>query len=686
MLRKKNIAMVMAAATVATSVAPVFAAVETQNVDEATLIAQVEEMLAKKYSNEEETGITGDSIGTNQEYKNSVYSIESNITTSGTIENVPVKNVKELKQMIEQAKLQDKVLTLTVTDKGHKEVGGKIVASETTKNNFYNNDFVAQTTGLDKIVGATLVSGSSDNYATIKLANGKEIELANGDYVLDMSKPVDANGNLISVPDAGLDSATSKRVVGFELLKSDMPSKKDIPSKEVAILNFDTKATYTIDKNSSDILTADGYTEEGAKFINAIRDAKSDTNTVVKDGVKYNVTDAATGAVTTVKDGGYQVEITLKASKATETAPAYSNVKITITGESQKDLTTIVSAINGANDVVDVEGKVGKLAGDDRFETAVEVSKETYLGKSDKEEEGKTTAASIILVGEEAIVDGLAAAPLASAADAPILLTKKDVVPTSTMNEIKRLVEKGTKIYLVGGENNISKEVEKQLVSEMNAEIVRLAGDDRNETSLKIAEELKVVKGGEFTKHYVVGGDGLSDAMSIAAIAAREEAPILVTPAAGLTKDAKEFLEGNSNADVTIIGGESKISTQVLKDVKSKISGDVNRIAGEDRHETNAKVIATLTDEVDNVYVAKSGYVPQNGDALLVDALAAAPLAAKADGVIVLATDDVTTDQQAAVKKAVTKGADNKLEAKLTQVGGGVNANIIQKLVKLLGL
>ncbi|MDY3957997.1 cell wall-binding repeat-containing protein [Romboutsia timonensis] len=684
MLKKKNIAMVMAASTVATSVAPVFAAVETQNVDEATLIAQVEEMLAKKYSNEEETGITGDSIGTNEEYKNSVYDITSTVpvTTSGGV-TYKVDSVKTLKTMIEQAKLSDNVIALTIVDKGHKEVDGKIVASETTKNRFYDNDFATRLADLGKVRASMTDNG---NYATITLANGKEIEIANGDYVLDMSKPVDANGNLIVVPSTGnLDESTAKRVVGFELLE-DTKLKQDIPSKQVSVLNFDTKAVFTMEKNSSDILTEDGYTEEGAKFINAIRDAKSSTNTVVKDGVKYNVTNAVVGAVTTVKDGGYQVEITLKASKTTETAPNHENVKITILGESQKDLTTIVDAINGANDVVDVEGKVGKLAGDDRFETAVEVSKETYLGKSDKEEEGKTTAASIILVGEEAIVDGLAAAPLASAADAPILLTKKDVVPTSTMNEIKRLVEKGTKIYLVGGENNISKEVEKQLVSEMNAEIVRLAGDDRNETSLKIAEELKVVKGGEFTKHYVVGGDGLSDAMSIAAIAAREEAPILVTPAAGLTKDAKEFLEGNSNADVTIIGGESKISTQVLKDVKSKISGDVNRIAGEDRHETNAKVIATLTDEVDNVYVAKSGYVPQNGDALLVDALAAAPLAAKADGVIVLATDDVTTDQQAAVKKAVTKGANNKLEAKLTQVGGGVNANIIQKLVKLLGL
>ena len=56
MLKKRNIAMVMAAATVATSVAPVFAAVENQNVDEATLIAKVEEMLNTKYSNSREDG------------------------------------------------------------------------------------------------------------------------------------------------------------------------------------------------------------------------------------------------------------------------------------------------------------------------------------------------------------------------------------------------------------------------------------------------------------------------------------------------------------------------------------------------------------------------------------------------------------------------------------------------------
>ena len=343
----------------------------------------------------------------------------------------------------------------------------------------------------------------------------------------------------------------------------------------------------------------------------------------------------------------------------------------------------VFAAVDGSTkDLVNVYEKVRILAGEDRFETAVEVSKFQYDSVSAPVVINKANV--VILVGEEAIVDGLAAAPLANVIDGPILLTKKDVVPNSTMDEIKRIVKKGAKIYLVGGEQNISKEVENQLESEMNAEIVRLAGKDRSETSLKIAKEIIEIKqeyNETICEHFVVGGDGLADAMSISAIAAREEAPILVTPATGLTKDVKEFLKEHQFS-ATVIGGESKVSNQVLEDIKSNTNKSVTRIAGKDRHETNAKVIDTVTYKANNVYVAKSGYAPKNGDALLVDALTAAPLVGKTDGVIVLATDDVTNDQLDAVRTAVGE----ELKSNLIQVGGGVNVNIIQKLVKLLGL
>ena len=272
-------------------------------------------------------------------------------------------------------------------------------------------------------------------------------------------------------------------------------------------------------------------------------------------------------------------------------------------------------------------------------------------------------------------MDGLAAAPLAKQEDAPILLTKKDEIPAATMNEIKRATEnegKEAKIYLVGGENNISKEVEKQLTSELNAEIVRIAGEDRFKTSIKIAKKLNSTN-----KAFVVGGDGLADAMSIASVATKEEAPIIVTPADGLTKDAKDFI--NKDDEVIVVGGQSKVSTQVLKDIKEETEQTtaVERIAGEDRNETNAMVIEKYANASTKVYVAKNGYGSANGDAQLVDALAVAPLVANNDGIVVLANDELTKVQEKAIKTKQIKG-------KLTQVGGGVGVNVIQKLVDLL--
>lgn len=664
MLKKKNIAMMMAAATVITTAAPAFAAtIEKTEVDEATLIAKVQELLNTKYSDAKENGLEngGNATDEGKEYTNSVYEIKAG--------NEDVRNIAQLKVLIENAKVSEQELALTVTDKGHRNVDGKIVASEKTKNDFYS-DVVGQldTKDLDA-AKAKLKDGATDSDATIVLFNNSEIKLVKADYILDLTKPIDANGNLVDT--TNMTDSVAKSIVGFEKKEvSDKAKDMFIPSKLVSNLSFNGAKFIQENKNASDILTKDGYTKDGAEFINTMIDASKGDKEVVKDGIKYILSDAKTENVVVSKDGGYKFDITLKSVKASDTK-AVSNVKVVITGNVQKDLATIKTAIDTKAPVTDVTGKISKLAGDDRFKTAVEISKKCYPNTGD--------AKAIILVGEEAIVDGLAAAPLSSAAKAPILLTKKDAVPAATIKEIKEAAsEKGAKIYLVGGEANISKEVEKQLITELNAEIVRIAGDDRNETSLKIAKELKVVTNSAPTKHFVVGGDGLADAMSVASIAAKEQAPILVTSATGLTKDAKTFLKDNK-AEATVVGGESKVSTQVLKDIKAETELAVTRLAGEDRHETNAKVIKTLSN-LDNVYVAKSGYVPNNGDALLVDALAVAPLVARDNSALVLATDEVTKAQETAVKDAKKAGTE------LTQVGGGVNANVIQKLVKILGL
>lgn len=662
MLKKKNIAMVMAAATVATSVAPVFAAtIEKTEVDEATLVAKVQELLNTKYSDAKEDGDgDADTSATDggKEYTNSVYEIDANGTT--------VKTIAQFKKIVENAKVLNEEVVVTVTDKGHRTVDGKIVAAENTKYSFYSDFENKDQFDRDKItkLGGT-VKDLVTTSATIVLANNTEIELASADYVLNLDEPVDANGQLVDTEN--LTTSVKRSIVGFNKVEDKKATEKEIPSKIVEQLSFNGAKFVEMEKKASDIFADDEYTKEGAEFVKTIIDAKSSIKNVVKDGVRYTLTNAKTTDVVVNQSSGYKFDITLTATKVVNGKNVVSNVKITLTGDVQKDLATIKGAIDNDTTVTDLTGKIDKLAGDDRFETAAKISKATYVKSGD--------ARAIILVGEEAIVDGLAAAPLAKQEDAPILLTKKDEIPAATMNEIKRATEnegKEAKIYLVGGENNISKEVEKQLTSELNAEIVRIAGEDRFKTSIKIAKKLNSTN-----KAFVVGGDGLADAMSIASVATKEEAPIIVTPADGLTKDAKDFI--NKDDEVIVVGGQSKVSTQVLKDIKEETEQTtaVERIAGEDRNETNAMVIEKYANALTKVYVAKNGYGSANGDAQLVDALAVAPLVANNDGIVVLANDELTKVQEKAIKTKQIKG-------KLTQVGGGVGVNVIQKLVDLL--
>lgn len=683
MLKKKNIAMVMAAATVATSVAPVFAAVETNKLDEAELIAKVQELLETKYSNTKESG-NGLVITAGNEHLNSVYTITASATnTSGGVVNldgsnpkVVVRSVAHLKTLIEKSKVENLDLTFAVVDKGHKEVDGEIVAVETNNYAVYASGDIAKITAPDTgiFTDITVDNTTTSGVMEITLVNKEKITVTEGDYQLDLNKPVDSKGNILDHTDATI----AHKVVGFKNVidTENGTTEKDIPSKDLVNLTYNgSKTQMKIDASS--LIVNGAYTQEGADFVNDILACKSAGTTFVVGGVKYSVTNANVGTVTTVKDG-YELVIELKVYKAGTTAPTAANYKLILNSNSQSDLKIMATDLAGSTNV---EARYTKLAGEDRFATAVEVSKSYY--KSTSATSGNA-ASTVVLVGRDAIVDGLAAAPLAAQKDAPILLTNKDEVPVETMSEIKRVVRKNSDVYIIGGENTISKEVEKQLIEEMNANIIRLEGEDRYETSLAIAEELTLKTSD--AKAYVVGGNGLADAMSIAALAAQDSdsasgytvSPIIVTPESGLTKDAKEYLSKATSTITTVdvVGGESNVSTKVMQDLaKIKTASNVTRIAGEDRSETNAKVIAAQSN-INNVYVAK------DGNTQLIDALAAAPIAGKNNGVIVLATNDITTKQS----NAVTASKNSTGKFTLTQVGNGIGESVINKVLNILGL
>ena len=117
---------------------------------------------------------------------------------------------------------------------------------------------------------------------------------------------------------------------------------------------------------------------------------------------------------------------------------------------------------------------VPRVAGADRFITAVEISQAAY-----------PTGASVAYVATGYnYPDALAGGPGAVKADGPILLSYVDSVPSTSLAELRRLAP--SRIVILGGEAALTPNVADQLAT-VGAEIVRLAGADRYDTAAMIS-------------------------------------------------------------------------------------------------------------------------------------------------------------------------------------------------------
>lgn len=294
------------------------------------------------------------------------------------------------------------------------------------------------------------------------------------------------------------------------------------------------------------------------------------------------------------------------------------------------------------------------LTGSGRWETAIKIS-----------QAGWTKSESAVLVNDNSIADALSATPFAKAKDAPILLTQSNKLDSRTKAELKRLGVKN--VYLIGGSIALSSEIEKQLNAE-NINFERISGNSRYDTSLKLAEKLDREK--SISKIVVVNGEkGLADAVSVGAIAAQENMPIILSDSENGTEVADNFIDSKDIAKSYVIGGTYSISNSVERSLPN-----ATRIAGSSRSETNAKIIEEFYKDTDikNIYVTKDGTKNKND---LIDSLAVGVLAAKNSSPIVLAGNKLDTTQKDVL--------NTKIIDKVTQIGGLGNENVVEDILDI---
>ncbi|WP_101772958.1 leucine-rich repeat protein [Peptostreptococcus faecalis] len=231
-----------------------------------------------------------------------------------------------------------------------------------------------------------------------------------------------------------------------------------------------------------------------------------------------------------------------------------------------------------------------RIAGKDRYETAVKVSSK-YFKQSE----------NVILVSNEKFSDSMVSANISKKLNAPILITNKNSIPKSTVEEMRRL--KSKKVIMVGGVNTISEDVEK-IIKENKLDVERISGRDRYETSIKIAQKYN----NDAKDIYIVNGENIVDGLSVSNLSTKFGRPIILAKNSEISKEVIEYIFTNKIQKAVIAGGENSVG----KEVKGYLSKycTVNRIAGKDRYETSLKVAIEAYENPSKIFVA-------NGDNII---------------------------------------------------------------------
>lgn len=185
-----------------------------------------------------------------------------------------------------------------------------------------------------------------------------------------------------------------------------------------------------------------------------------------------------------------------------------------------------------------------RLAGQTRYDTSAAIAQDGW----------KQSNYALLAYGEN-YPDALSSAPLAKKYDAPILLTSGNSLPTVTKEALINLNVKN--VFIIGGTAVVPSSIETELQS-MNISVNRIAGQDRYETAIKVAQQLPSP-----TEIFVVTGENYPDALSIAPIAALKQEPIILVPKNNMPDSVKAYLADNSINKTYVVGDSDIIDDSI---------------------------------------------------------------------------------------------------------------------------
>lgn len=218
-----------------------------------------------------------------------------------------------------------------------------------------------------------------------------------------------------------------------------------------------------------------------------------------------------------------------------------------------------------------------RLAGDNRVKTASAIS-EASFEKSD----------AVVIASGNDFPDALAGGLLAYALKAPILLVRTKL-DSAVRNEILRLDAKD--IYILGGSAAVSDSIETEL--EKLGKVTRVAGDNRFQTAVRVAEMTEEISGEAPTSVFFASSENFADAISASAASAILGMPILYIPSNGkINRVNEEYLAMHNIERATVLGGFTAVSEAAEKNLKSLGVVCEERLMGDNRYGTCLEILA----------------------------------------------------------------------------------------------
>ncbi|WLR44313.1 cell wall-binding repeat-containing protein [Bacillus carboniphilus] len=271
----------------------------------------------------------------------------------------------------------------------------------------------------------------------------------------------------------------------------------------------------------------------------------------------------------------------------------------------------------GGEDGEQSDRQVTRLAGEDRYETNIDMLQELE----------DDSAKNIIISSGENYPDALAGGVLNSTHEGAMVLVNEDEkVLKNAEKEVARLLQDGGKVYILGGEKAVPKSIENFF--DKDCDVERLAGETRIHTAMEIAEAANK----DSEEVFLAYGYSFADALSVTPAEAKHKMPILLTDEKHeLNDDVKNYLEEHKVKKVTIVGGEAVVGKEIAKELEG-MKIEVDRKWGEDRYFTSLEIAKSYFNESEAVAVSNGMKFP--------DALGGGTLAYRKDMPILLAQSD----------------------------------------------